>query len=178
MGVGCTQEVRAEIDGFVASWSSGVDKHEGQSLGMVGTPAGDKCGAVSWQFAAGEIFSKHKTQTLSLKRRRFISVCSDGKTRSYMPKTGSGRQTCGKLNQNPNGLFVRREALGHRAARSALAVRPPLLRDELTRLDKATIDEVSMAGACVHCSTATTVLCVQYKIRLDLYVKMLRLTID
>ena len=59
----------------------------------------------------------------------------------------------------PGGLFVRREALGHRAARSALAVRPPLLRDELTRLDKATIDEVSMAGACVHCSTATTVLC-------------------
>jgi len=55
MGVGCTQEVRAEIDGFVASWSSGVDKHEGQSLGMVGTPAGDKCGPVSWQFAAGEI---------------------------------------------------------------------------------------------------------------------------
>ena len=84
MGVGCTQEVRAEIDGFVASWSSGVDKHEGQSLGMVGTPAGDKCGPVSWQFAAGEIFSKHKTQPLSsIKRRRFISVCSDGKNRSY-----------------------------------------------------------------------------------------------
>jgi len=79
-----------------------------------------------------------------------------------MPKTGSERQTCGKLNQNPNGFFVRREALGHRAARSALAVRTPLLlllRDEVTRLDKATIDEVSMAGACVHCSTATTVLC-------------------
>jgi predicted deacylase len=47
-------EVRAEIDGFVASWSSGVDKHEGQSLGMVGTPAGDTGAAVSWQFANGK----------------------------------------------------------------------------------------------------------------------------
>ena len=47
-------EVRAEIDGFVASWSSGVDKHEGQSLGMVGSPAGDTGAPVSWQFANGK----------------------------------------------------------------------------------------------------------------------------
>jgi hypothetical protein len=25
----------------------------------------------------------------------------------YMPKTGSERQTCGKLKKNPNGFFVR-----------------------------------------------------------------------
>lgn len=51
-------EVLAEIDGFVASWSSGVDKMEGQSLGMVGTPAGDTGAAVSWQFAAGKTKAK------------------------------------------------------------------------------------------------------------------------
>ena len=47
-------EVRAEIDGFVASWSTGVDKMEGQSLGMVGTPAGDTGAPVSWQQATGK----------------------------------------------------------------------------------------------------------------------------
>eukprot|EP01052_Picozoa_sp_SAG31_P027643 SAG31_NODE_2601_length_5363_cov_2.456173_2_plen_155_part_00 len=34
-------EVVAEIDGYVVNWSSGVDKMAGQSLGMVGTPAGE-----------------------------------------------------------------------------------------------------------------------------------------
>ena len=62
-------EVRAEIDGFVASWSSGVDKHEGQSLGMVGTPAGDTGAAVSWQFANGLSLS------LSLSLSLCVCVC-------------------------------------------------------------------------------------------------------
>jgi hypothetical protein len=51
-------EVRAEIDGFVASWSSGVDKMEGQAIGMVGTPAGDTGAAVSWEFATGKTSPK------------------------------------------------------------------------------------------------------------------------
>ena len=44
-------EVRAELDGFVVAWETGVDRLEGQSLGMIGTPAGDTCGPVSWQEA-------------------------------------------------------------------------------------------------------------------------------
>jgi predicted deacylase len=51
-------EVRAEIDGFVASWSSGVDKMEGQAIGWVRTPAGDTGAAVSWEFATGKTSPK------------------------------------------------------------------------------------------------------------------------
>ena len=43
---------------FVASWSSGVDKMEGQAIGMVGTPAGDTGTAVSWEFATGKTSPK------------------------------------------------------------------------------------------------------------------------
>jgi hypothetical protein len=46
-------EVRAEMDGFVVAWETGVDRHEGQSLGMVGTPAGDQAEPVSWEAATG-----------------------------------------------------------------------------------------------------------------------------
>ena len=47
-------EVRAEIDGFVVAWGTGVDKHEGQSLGMVGTPVGDQGKPVTWEAATGK----------------------------------------------------------------------------------------------------------------------------
>jgi hypothetical protein len=49
------QQVRAEIDGFVVSWETGVDKMEGQSLGTVGTPDGGTTGAgpFTWQQATG-----------------------------------------------------------------------------------------------------------------------------
>ena len=46
-------EVVAEIDGFIASWTNGVDKMTGQGLGVVGTPAGDTGAPVSWQQATG-----------------------------------------------------------------------------------------------------------------------------
>ena len=46
-------EVVAEIDGFIASWTNGVDKMKGQGLGVVGTPAGDTGAPVSWQKATG-----------------------------------------------------------------------------------------------------------------------------
>ena len=49
-----TSAVWAQAWGVVASWSTGVDKMEGQSLGMVGTPAGDTGAPVSWQQATGK----------------------------------------------------------------------------------------------------------------------------